>query len=149
MSFRGKVIERKKVMTPLGPGEVITTEYPDPKRSKAIWWLGGGRAVHLGELITHYMAGPRKDEFEEIKWEPYFYQVKLNENADASEIADVFRKVEIEDDNTYSFDELEDAEEFIEGVKCTRVSGGSINVGSRAEFKRWVKVMEIVREEEK
>lgn len=150
MSFRGKVIERKKVMTPIGPGEIVTTEYPDPKRSKTIWWMGGMQVIHLGELITHYIDERRESEFDEIKWKPFFYSVKLNENADTSDLVDEFyNRVEIEEDGTYSFDELEDAEGFIEGVKCTQVSVGGINIGSRAEFDRWVKVMEIVREEEK
>jgi len=149
MSFRGKVVRREKIDTPLGPGELVTTEYPNPKRKKTIWWLGGLQAIHLGELITHYIAERRESDFEEIKWKPLFYSVKLNEDADASEIVDVFVKVEIEEDNTYSFDELEDAEEFIEGVKCKTVEYGTICVGSRAEFERWVKVMEKVKEEEK
>ncbi len=145
MSFRGKVVKTEKI----GPVEMVTTEYPNPKRKKTIWWLGGLQAIHLGELITHYMAEPRESEFEEIKWKPFFYSVKLNKDADASEAVDESRNVEIEEDGTYSFDDLDDAEEFIEGVKCKRVRVGGINIGSRAEFNRWVKAMKIVKEDVK
>lgn len=148
MSFRGKIVERKKINSPIGPIEMVTTEYPNPKRSKVIWWLGEGKVVELGKLVTHYMAGPRKSEFEEIKWESFFYMVELNGEADAEEAIDSSgSRIEIEGEGKYSFDELEEAEEFIEEIKCKSVTYGMINVTNRPEMERWKEALRRAEEE--
>ena len=135
MSFKGKVVERKKI----GPVELVTTEYPTPKRTKMIWWMGESKVCKLGKLITYYMAEPRESDFEEIKWEPLCYEVELNENADAEEIGEEYFDMETVGDK-FEFDELEKAEEFIEGVKCRLIKMGGINIGTNAEYKRWASI---------
>ena len=141
MSFKGKVIETKKIMTPLGPGEIVTTQHGIPKRSKIIWWMGESKICKLGKLVTYYMAEPRESDFEEIKWEAYFFEVELNDNADPSDIADMYFDLDIyAGGKKFDFDELEKAEEFIEGVKCNLIKMGGINIGSNAEYKRWASI---------
>lgn len=148
MSFKGKVTERKKIMSPIGPIEVVTTEYGFPRRKKVIWWMGEMQAVEVGELITVYHAAPgRKSDFEPIKWEPLCYEVELNEEADADDATEMFfTPDEVSPGKPFEFDELEEAEEFIELLKCKSVTAGGIEIDSRAEFKRWKKVMEIMKE---
>jgi len=129
MSFRGKVVGCKKI----GPVELVTTEYPTPKRRKTIWWMGESKVCMLGKLVTSYMAEPRKSDFEEIKWKAFYYEVKLNKNADATKAVEMYG----EDPD---FDDLEEAEEFIELVKCKLIRMGGINIGTNAEYKRWASI---------
>lgn len=145
MSFRGKVVNRKKVMTPLGPGELVTTEFDTPERTKVIWWMGESKVCNLGKLITYYIDKPRKSDSEEIEWEPFFYELELNDNADASEIEDSFFDVESVGEK-YEFDDLDKAEEFIDGIKCRLIKMGGINLGSKAEYERWagISLLELV-----
>lgn len=141
MSFKGRVTKRETINTPLGPGEMITTEYDTPKRSKVIWWMGEGKIAELGELITYYMAEPRESDFEEIKWKPYFFEVKLKDIADPSEGIEMLTGEE--GDLNFEFDELEEAEEFIELIKCKTITYGIIVIDSRASFKRWVSALKM------
>jgi len=143
MSFKGHVTSRKKINTPLGPGEIVTTEYDTPERKKVIWWMGEGKIVLLGELITYYMAEPRKSDFEKIKWKPYFFEVKLNEQADATEAVSMFFP---KDEQEFGFDELEEAEEFINLIKCKTIKYGTIITDTRTEFKRWASVLKVDEE---
>jgi len=143
MSFRGQVTKREKINTPLGPGELVTTEYPTPKRKKVIWWMGEGKIAELGELITYYMAEPRESDFEEIKWQPYFFEVKLKDIADPSEGIEMLTGEE--GDLDFEFDMLDDAEEFIDLIKCKVITYGIIVIDSRASFKRWVRALEAVK----
>uniref|UniRef100_A0A6M3X4V2 Uncharacterized protein n=1 Tax=viral metagenome TaxID=1070528 RepID=A0A6M3X4V2_9ZZZZ len=146
MSFRGQVIKREKINTPLGPGELVTTEYPTPKRRKVIWWMGEGKIAELGELITYYMAEPRESDFEEITWKPYFFEVKLKDIADPSEGIEMLTGEE--GDLDFEFDELEEAEEFISLIKCKVITYGTIEIDSRAEFERWASILKVGEEKE-
>ena len=146
MSFRGQVTKREKINTPLGPGELVTTEYPTPKRRKVIWWMGESKIAELGELITYYMAKPRESDFEEIKWKPYFFEVKLKEIADPSEGIEMITGEE--GDLSFEFDELEEAEEFIDLIKCKGITYGHIEIDSRAVFKRWVRALDEIKEDQ-
>ncbi len=138
MSFRGRIIKREKV----GPIELVTTEYPTPKRRKVIWWMGEGKVVELGELITYYTDEPRKSDYENIKWKPLYFEVKLKDIADPSESIDM-----CDYEGKYEFDELEDAEDFINRLKCKGITYGGIEIDSRASFKRWKKAVEAVMNE--
>ncbi len=152
MSFKGQTVKRKKINIPgLGLAELITTTYPlVPDRRKVIWWMGDGGITELGELITYYIAEPRKNGREKIKWSELFYAVKLNQNADVSNFVDeYFLESDIEEKDTYPFEELDEANRFIEEIKCIHLSSGGITVGSRAKFKRWVKVIETVNKKGK
>lgn len=146
MSFRGRVINREKVDTPLGPGEIVTTEYPTPKRRKVIWWMGEGKIAEMGELITYYMAEPRKSDFEKIKWKPYFFEVKLKDVADTDEAIEMFGGEE--NDLDFEFDELDEAERFIDLVKCKTIKYGIIVIDNLAEFKRWASVLKVGEEKD-
>ena len=148
MSFRGKVVKSEKVMTPLGPGELVTTEYNQfPRRSKVIWWMGEGKIIELGELITVFtVALGRKDDFEPITWEPLCYEVKLLEEADTdAAIEQFFSLDEVSPGEAFEFDDKEKAEEFIELLKCKSVKSGGIEIDNRAEFKRWKEAVERVK----
>lgn len=153
MSFRGKVVEKKTVDLGGMKVEMTTTEYNNfPRRKKVVWWMGEMKIVELGELITIYHAGIRKSEFEEIKWEPLYYKVKLNESADAEEaILMYFSSEDAEEgwEDGFDFDDLDEANEFIRLLKCKSITAGGIEIDSRAEFNRWVKVLEIAEEERK
>jgi len=146
MSFKGTVVKREKVNTPLGPGELITTEYGFPRRAKVIWWMGGMKVIELGELVTVFtVASGRKDDFEPITWEPLCYEVKLLEEADTEEaVAQFFSPDEVSPGEPFEFDELEKAEEFIELLKCKSVKSGGIEIDTRTEFKRWKEAVERV-----
>ena len=139
MSFKGKVVERKKIITPLGPGELVTTQFDTPKKTKIIWWMGESKICKLGKLVTYYMDGPRESDFEEIKWGPHCYEVELNGNADASGIIDEFFDMETVGE-VFEFDDLDKAEEFIEGLKCNIIKMGGVNLGSNAEYKKWASI---------
>ena len=141
MSFKGRVVDRKKI----GPVELVTTEYPTPKRRKTIWWMGESKVCKLGKLITYYIDEPRESDFEDIKWKPFFFEVELNKNADPSKIGDEYFDMRTVGEK-FEFDDLEEAESFIDGVKCRIIKMGGINLGSEAEYKRWasISLLEVV-----
>ena len=153
MSFKGKVVERKEIDSPFGKIELTKKEYePFPRRSKVIFWMGECKVVQLGKLITIYHIKSRKSDLEPVKYEPFYYKVELNENADPSEIEDMFfllEEIEIEGGKrTYEFDDDKiKADEFIQGVKCKGVEFGGINVDSQTEFERWKTALEKLLDE--
>jgi len=138
MSPRGKVIKRED----LGGIIIETKEYPQfMKRSKTIFWLGNLKAVLLGRLITTYDVKERQSDFEPIKYVPFYYTVELTDDADASDVEPYHYKGADEDGN-FDFDDREDAEEFVRGLKCRTVPVGGVNLDTMVEFNRWVKVLE-------
>ena len=149
MSFKGTVVKREKVNTPLGPGELVTTEYGFPRRAKVIWWMGEDKVVELGELITVFtVESGRKDDFEPVTWEPLCFEVKLTEDADTEEALDqFFIPDQVTPGEAFEFDEKEKAEKFVDLLKCKSVKSGGIEIDSRAEFNRWKEALERVKEE--
>lgn len=139
----GKIIERKKMKIAGMDVELITREVPNfRRRKKVIFRLGGDEPIQLGHLITVYMVAPRKDNFAPVKYVPFFYEVKLNDEADLSEVEDYYAEPEVKGE--YEFDDKDEALAFIDGLMYEGSKHG-ICVDTNAEFKRWVEVMKRVK----
>lgn len=144
---RGKLIKQENIKTPLGDITIETKEYPQfMKRSKVIFWLGNLKAVLLGHLVTTYHVKSRKSDFEPIKYEPLYYRVKLTEDADASDV-EPYHYGGADDEGNFDFDGKEEAEEFVNGLKCKTVPFGVVCLDTETEFNHWKKVLEKIAKE--
>lgn len=150
---RGKIVSQEKIEIPI-PGseagvEVVikTVEYPPFKRrKKVIFCLRELEATQLGNLITVYHTKLRKSDYEPIKYVPWYYTVKLNADADDSEVEPYYIG-EVDVKGEYEFKDKDEAMDFINGVRYKGSTQG-VFVGTKAEFNRWKEVFRLVREEE-
>ncbi len=142
----GKIISKEKLNIAGMDIELITREVPNfRRRKKVIFRLGGDKAIQLGHLITVYQIAPRKDDFAPVKYLPFFYEVKLNAEADISEIEEYYAEPTVKGE--YEFDDEDEAMTFIEGLMYKGSKQG-IFVDTKKEFERWVECMRQVREAE-
>jgi len=127
---------------------ITETEYEQfRRRNKIIFWIGEGKCEELGVFTTILSSQQEVHGFSKVYYEPLYYEVKMNAQADPSEVEEYYTEPTIKGE--YEFDDKEEAEEFIEGVKMKGVNYGSINIDSRASFKRWKTAIEQVFKEEK
>jgi len=144
---RGKLIKQENIKTPLGDITIETREHPQfIKRTKVIFWLGNLKCVLLGHLVTTYHVKDRKSDFEPIKYVPLYYTVKLTDDADASGV-EPYHYEDADDEGNFDFDDKEEAEEFVDGLKCRTVPFGGVCLDTKTEFNRWKKVFEKVAKE--
>ena len=135
MSFKGRVVSRKKIDTPLGKVELTTTEHEAfIERKKVIWGMCVEKFAEVGSLITIHRMLSRENDFTPVKYEPLYYKVKLTDDAD-SEHAIEMTFSEAQDE--YEFDSEDEAMEFIELLKVKGFKHATVIVDTQAEFKRW------------
>ena len=144
MSFKGKVVSKKKIESPFGTIELIEEEYePFPGRSKIISWMGelDGEmvSIELGQLITIYHIKTREKNTQSIKYEPFYYEIILNDKVDSSHAIAMYFEEEQEE---YHFDTKDEAMNFINLLEYR--DWGAICLDSKAEFEKWNKVFGIV-----
>lgn len=152
MNMSGKIIKEEKIEVPIPGSEnkievlVTTVEYPPYKtRKKVIFCLRDLEAIQLGNLITRYHVKSRKSELEPIKYAPLYYMVKLNDDADVSEVEEYYYG-EIEVKGEYEFKDKDEAMDFIDGLRYKGSTQG-VFVGTKAEFNRWKEVFRRVKED--
>lgn len=151
MSMSGKILEKKEIKTPFGKVTLETREYEQfPKRSQVIFWLGNNQIIKLGEFVTIYHVKRRKTDFEPVKYEPLYYKITFTDEADARDVL-LYHVLEEEIEDTLKegleFDEKEEAENFVQKLKCKSVKVGGVSIGTKKDFKRWKKAIEQLKEE--
>lgn len=126
---------------------ITETEYETfRRRNKVIFWLGEGRCVELGRFTTILYSKQEKPPFSKVYYEPLYFEVELTYLADHSEVSPFFFLDEeiAESNGLFNFDDKEDADKFIDGLKVKGIEYGGVEIDSRAEFKRWKKLLDIV-----
>jgi len=137
-----------EIQTSFGTVKIITTEHPQFKhRKEVICWLGELQCVELGELDKCLRVADRKSDFEPIRYVPFFYTARWNENADISGVQPYYSPEEIEE-GEIEFDDEDEAREFIAKLRCKTVKQGGVFTDTRKRFNAIKKAVEEVRREE-
>ena len=149
---KGKVVSRKKLSLPIGEVEIIETQYPQFRhRKRTIFWLGEGQARKLGELVTTYHVPSRKSDFEPVVYKPLCYKVVLTADAEVGEITGQFFTDEDVVEGLkegFEFEEEEDANKFIRGLKCKGLTYGGVELDREVVYLKWAKVLERAKKQE-